>query len=64
MRSSLLYESLRIISKIKPKYVIWENVKGVLSAKHKPNFDKYIQKMSDLGYENYYQNFPDHEYIR
>lgn len=62
-RSSLLYESLRIIAKIKPKYVIWENVKGVLSAKHKPNFDKYIQKMSDLGYENYYQvlNAKDYE---
>jgi len=62
-RSSLLYESLRIISKIKPKYVIWENVKGVLSAKHKPNFDKYIQKISDLGYENYYQvlNAKDYE---
>lgn len=62
-RSSLLYESLRIIAKIKPKYIIWENVKGVLSAKHKPNFDKYIQKMSDLGYENYYQvlNSKDYE---
>ena len=48
---------------IKPKYVIWENVKNVLSAKHKPNFDKYIQKMSDLGYENYYQvlNAKDYE---
>lgn len=62
-RSSLLYESLRIIAKTKPKYAIWENVKGVLSAKHKPNFDKYIQKMGDLGYENYYQvlNAKDYE---
>ena len=62
-RSSLLYESVRIIAKVKPKYVIWENVKNVLSAKHKPNFDKYIQKMSDLGYENYYQvlNAKDYE---
>lgn len=62
-RSSLLYESLRIIAKTKPKYAIWENVKGVLSAKHKPNFDKYIQKMADLGYENYYQilNAKDYE---
>lgn len=62
-RSSLLYESIRIIAKVKPKYVIWENVKNVLSAKHKPNFDKYIQKMSDLGYENYYQvlNAKDYE---
>lgn len=62
-RSSLLYESLRIITKIRPRFVIWENVKNVLSAKHKPNFDKYIQKMSDLGYENYYQvlNAKDYE---
>ena len=26
-RSSLLYETVRIVSKLKPKYVIWENVK-------------------------------------
>lgn len=62
-RSSLLYESLRIIAKIRPRFVVWENVKNVLNAKHKPNFDKYIQKMSDLGYENYYQvlNAKDYE---
>src|SRR5574344_624982 len=34
-RSSLMYETLRIVEKIKPKYVIWENVKNLLSKKHK-----------------------------
>lgn len=26
-RSSLMYETIRIVKKLKPKYVIWENVK-------------------------------------
>lgn len=54
-RSSLMYESLRIIKKLQPKYVIWENVKGVLSGKHKHNFENYLKAMSDLGYTNTYQ---------
>lgn len=54
-RSSLMYETIRIVEKLKPKYVIWENVKNLLSAKHKPNFDTYQKAMEDLGYKNFYQ---------
>lgn len=54
-RSSLMYETLRIVEKIKPKYVIWENVKNLLSKKHRHNFDAYLEAMEDLGYANYYQ---------
>ena len=54
-RSSLLYETLRIVAKLKPKYVVWENVKNVLSQKHRHNFDNYLKEMEDLGYTNYYQ---------
>lgn len=54
-RSSLLYEALRIVENIKPKYVIWENVKNILSKKHRHNFDNYLQEMEELGYKNYYQ---------
>ena len=32
-RSSLMYETLRIVEKLKPKYVIWENVKNMISKK-------------------------------
>lgn len=62
-RSSLMYETVRIVTKLKPKYVIWENVKNVLSAKHRHNFDAYLEKMQSLGYENYYQvlNAKDYE---
>lgn len=54
-RSSLMYETLRIVDKLKPKYVIWENVKNLLSRKHRHNFDAYIESMSELGYVSKYQ---------
>lgn len=53
--SSLMYETLRIVNKIKPKYVIWENVANLLSDKHKHNFKKYLDIMNELEYNNYYQ---------
>ena len=54
-RSSLMYETIRIVEKLKPKYVIWENVKNLLSKKHRHNFDAYLETMEKLGYANYYQ---------
>ena len=54
-RSSLMYETVRIVEKLRPKYVVWENVRNVLSYRHKHNFDKYLGKMESLGYTNYYQ---------
>lgn len=54
-RSSLMYETIRIVDKLKPKYVIWENVKNLLSKNHKHNFDAYLETMKQLGYVNYYQ---------
>lgn len=53
-RSSLMYETLRIVEKLKPKYVIWENVKNLLSQKHRHNFDAYIKAMESLGYHSKY----------
>lgn len=53
--SSLMYETIRIVGKLKPKYVVWENVKNLLSKKHKHNFDNYINELDELGYNSYYQ---------
>lgn len=54
-RSSLMYETLRIVEKLKPKYVIWENVKNLLSKKHRHNFDAYLDAMDKLGYRSFYK---------
>ncbi len=54
-RSSLMYETIRIVGKLRPKYVVWENVKNILSAKHIHNFEKYMDTMNTLGYRSHYQ---------
>lgn len=54
-RSSLMYETIRIIGDIKPKYIIWENVKNLLSKKHIHNFNNYLKALDDLGYNSYYE---------
>ena len=54
-RSSLMWNTVEIIKHCKPKYVIWENVKNILSKKHKHNFDKYLKTLELLGYTNYWK---------
>lgn len=54
-RSSLMWNSVEIIRHCLPKVVIWENVKNVISKKHKHSFDKYTTELEKLGYTNYYQ---------
>lgn len=54
-RSSLLYETLRIVDKLRPEYVIWENVKNLLSAKHRHNWEAYAKRMEEMGYTSYCQ---------
>lgn len=56
-RSSLLFETIRIIknAKYKPKCVIWENVKGVLDKNMRDTFFIYLKEMQQLGYETKYK---------
>ena len=53
--SSLMWESLRLIGTSKCKYVIWENVANVLSGKHRHNFIKYLERLSEMGYESAFE---------
>lgn len=56
-RSSLMWETIHIIQQMgvwKPRIVIWENVKNVLSKYMVHNFSRYIQEMQKLGYTTNY----------
>lgn len=64
-RSSLMWETLYIIEQMgewKPKVVIWENVKNVLSKYMKHNFNKYIDYMKKLGYFSSYEILDARDY--
>lgn len=56
---SVLYErTLEIIERElnpRPKYVIWENVKGLISNLHKHHFCHYLDTMRRFGYTNHWQ---------
>lgn len=57
-RSSLMWETLNIIEQMgvwKPRIVIWENVKNVLSKHMIHNFNGYLRKMNKLGYTNSFE---------
>lgn len=56
-RSSLMWETINIIKQMgewKPKYVIWENVKNVLSKHMRHNFNRYLEEMQNMGYTSNY----------
>ena len=54
-RSSLMWNTVEIVKHCRPKYVIWENVKNVLSKKHIHNFEAYLRALHELGYKSYHK---------
>ncbi len=57
-RSSLMWETINIIKQMgvwRPRVVIWENVKNVLSKHMKHNFNKYLEEMEKMGYTNSFE---------
>lgn len=53
-QSSLLRECQKVIEGCKPKYLLMENVKNLLSKKFKPFFGERCKWLENLGYSNYY----------
>ena len=57
-RSSLMWETINIIKQMgvwKPRVVIWENVKNVLSKHMRINFNRYMNEMQKLGYTSNFE---------
>jgi DNA (cytosine-5)-methyltransferase 1 len=49
-RGKLVWAYLRIIEAKRPKAFIFENVKGLITKKHRPTFDALIAKFEEIGY--------------
>lgn len=52
--SSMLWEAMRIAEYKKPKYLVAENVKNLISKRFKEDFDKWLKKLDELNYNTYY----------
>ena len=54
-RSGLLWECEKVIRAKKPKYLLMENVKNLVSKKFLPGFEEWLTALEELGYTNYWQ---------
>ena len=61
-RNTLYLEMLRVITDLKPKWFIAENVKGILSLGEGKVFENILKDFSEAGYRVHYQlvNMADH----
>lgn len=58
-RSGLLFEVERLLNDsvsngTQPKYLLLENVKALVSKKFMPDFQRWLDKLDELGYNNYW----------
>ena len=50
-RGKLVWRYLEIIAAKKPKAFVFENVKGLVTKKHRHTFESLIEKFNEIGYE-------------
>lgn len=58
-RSSLLWENIKLLKKAKdnntlPKYIMFENVKNLVSKKFAEHFNSLIEVLDELGFNSYW----------
>jgi DNA (cytosine-5)-methyltransferase 1 len=61
-RGQLFYEYIRILAAKKPLFFLAENVPGIISSTHLPEFKKIIKKFESLGYEVTYQQLDSRDF--
>lgn len=54
-RSSLIFQEKRMLAVKKPKYVMLENVKGLLSKSMRKYFFQYVKDLDSFGYTSFYK---------
>jgi DNA (cytosine-5)-methyltransferase 1 len=54
-RSSLFFEAMRIVGAKRPKYFIFENVKGLFSSNEGQDFDLILRTIAEFGYDGGWQ---------
>lgn len=61
-RSSLIFQEKRMLAVKKPKYVMLENVKGLLSEKMRKYFFQYLRDLDSFGYTSFYKVLNSKDY--
>ena len=48
--SGLMWEYIRAVRELRPRFFVWENVPGALSSSHGEDFGCLLRSLDDLGY--------------
>jgi DNA (cytosine-5)-methyltransferase 1 len=62
VRGQLFYEYIRVLKDKKPKFFLAENVPGIISKTHLPEFNRIIENFSELGYAVTYKLIDARDY--
>ena len=61
-RGQLFYEYVRILKEKQPSFFVAENVPGILSRTHLPEFIRILRRFSDIGYSINYATLDARDY--
>jgi DNA (cytosine-5)-methyltransferase 1 len=61
-RGRLFYEYIRILKDKKPLFFVAENVPGIISSTHLPEFNKILEEFSKIGYNISYKLLDARDY--
>lgn len=54
-RSGILWDTARAIEVLKPRFLLQENVKALVSKKFMPDFQRWLRVLDELGYTSYWK---------
>jgi len=53
-RGQLIYQYIRVVDECRPKIIIYENVKGIMSIDNGNTIKDFVQALRDIGYHCHY----------
>ena len=62
IRGTLFHDVIRICKHKKPKHILLENVKGLMSKRHEETFTKIIKELNNIGYDVQYKILNSKDY--
>lgn len=54
-RSGILWDTARAIETLRPRFLLQENVKALVSKKFMPDFQRWLRTLEELGYTSYWK---------
>jgi len=61
-RGELIYEYIRVVDEVRSPYIVYENVKGMMSVDKGRTIKEFVQALRDIGYHCHYSVINSKDY--